>query len=189
MRRRRRSPPAATRNTPVASACARDLRTRRHSSAERPLRREMRRPAGARDYRSHISRLIGTHYQQDVDLDQALHGRRGLQPARDGPRPRRQRRRRGREDGARPSNGRASSRSRRTSRIGHQRRRAMRTPTSRLTGRLVRSARPVPPATQLQAAAHASTPDRSVVILAGRGCLRAREEVLALVRERWAHRS
>ena len=29
--------------------------------------------------------LIGTHYQQDVDLDKLYHGRCGLQPARHGP--------------------------------------------------------------------------------------------------------
>ena len=48
----------------------RDLRARRHAPAERPLRRQARRAAGAgASPACQFHDLIGTHTQQDVELD------------------------------------------------------------------------------------------------------------------------
>ena len=56
----------------------------RHSSAQRAVRREVRRPAGARHHRTHLSRSDRHALPAGRRSRQAVHGRRRIQSARDG---------------------------------------------------------------------------------------------------------
>ena len=69
------------------------LRTRRHPPAQRPLRRQARRPAGAGDHRHALSRPDRHPHAAGRRARQALRRRRRLQRARHGADPRRERRR------------------------------------------------------------------------------------------------
>ena len=81
----------------------RHLGAGRHPSAERPLRRQARRPAGARDHRPAVPRSDRHLHPAGRRARQAVHGRLRLQRAGHGPGPCRERRRARLPHRARPS--------------------------------------------------------------------------------------
>ena len=180
----RKPPPsrrAATRNTRAPWRLSRDVRPRRHPPAEWPVRREVRRSAGARDYRSHLSRSDRHPLPAGRRSRQAVHGCRRLQPAGDGPRARRT-----------TSSTRRSRPRLPTARVAHitipkdiqdwTRRDDAALEAERHGAQLGSSAgafiRCRPQAVAAGARPRSSIDGSKVAILAGRGCLGAREEVL-----------
>ena len=120
--------------------------------------------------------LIGTHYQQDVDLGQAVHGRRGLQPARNGSGACSQRNGRGDQDVALGAPYRISP-YRKIFRTGketdHQSSANISKHSGDFRARISRYLRKL-----LQEAADYQRRFDKVAMLVGRGCRSARKEVL-----------
>ena len=124
----------------------RDLGPGRHPPAQRPLRRQVRRPAGAGHHRPHLPRPDRHALPAGRRSRQAVHGRRRVQRAGHGAGARRQRRRRGDPDRARRGGPWRTSRSRRTSRSG-------RPTTEQRSGANVRATAPTSSTPQRPAAA------------------------------------
>ena len=82
-----------------------DLGARRHTPAERPLRRQMRRPTGPGHHRPHVPRSDQHALPAGRGPGQVVHGRRRLQRADHGAGPRPQRRGRGHQDCPFPADG------------------------------------------------------------------------------------
>ena len=128
--------------------------------------------------------LIGTYYQQDVDLDKlymdvAAYNQRIMGPAHVNNVV---------DEAVKTALDRQTSptsRSPRTSRSGARRTSSILKPTCATTVALSSSSHPHPPKQQLQEAAEILNQGEKVAILAGRGCLGAREEVEKLPESRW----
>ena len=105
----------------------------RRASSQRPVRREMRSAARARDYRPHLSRSDRHGLPAGRRSRQALYGRLGLQRARHGPGARRQCRRHGGAHRLRAPAASPTSAFPKTSRSGQSPTSIAATPTSRTT--------------------------------------------------------